>query len=109
MRQHEDGRVIGRLVAPPSLPAAVRSRAADGAEHVSSKDPGADPGKASLRHGIVDAGLSAVLSVHPPPCARLEEPLHELGAADAERILKILVRPGAVAVDGYRKALHAEF
>jgi hypothetical protein len=35
--------------------------------------------------------------------------LHQLGATDAERILKVLARPGTVAVDGYPEALDAEF
>src|SRR5438105_15720800 len=45
MRQHEDGRVIRRLVAPPALPAVVRPRASDRTEHVAPKNPGADSGK----------------------------------------------------------------
>ena len=51
----------------------------------------------------------SALAVHLPPDARVEEPLHQLGTADAERILEILVRPGAVAVDGHPKALNAKF
>src|ERR1700730_8011676 len=38
MGQHENGRVIRRLVAPPALPAVIRPRASDGTEHVSSGD-----------------------------------------------------------------------
>src|SRR5882762_3493346 len=67
MRQHEDGRVIRRLVAPPALPAVVRPRASDGAEHVAPKNPGTDSGKALLRNSIVDPHLSIVMAVHPPP------------------------------------------
>src|SRR5581483_12318009 len=48
MRQHEDGRVIRRLVAPPALPAFVRPRASDRTEHVAPKNPGTDSGKALL-------------------------------------------------------------
>ncbi len=58
---------------------------------------------------VVDARLSAFLAVHLPPEARVEEPFHQLGAAHAERILQILVRPGAVAVDGDGETLDAEF
>src|SRR5690242_20086161 len=39
MRQHEDGRVIRRHVAPPALPAVVRPRAPDRTEHVAPKYP----------------------------------------------------------------------
>src|ERR1700691_3530926 len=49
-RQHENGSVIGRLVAPPPLPTLVRPRASKRTEHIASKNPGADPGKALFRH-----------------------------------------------------------
>src|SRR5438034_7405658 len=99
MRQHEHGRVIRRLVAPPALPAVVRPRAAHWNEHVAPKNPGTDSGKALLSNSVVDSRLSIVMAVHLPPHARVEEPLHQLGAPDAQRILEILVRPGTVAVD----------
>ena len=65
MGQHEDGRVIRRLVAPPALPAVVRPRAADRAEHVPAENPRADSGEA-LRRDVV------VVPVSPPsfPCIR---------------------------------------
>src|SRR5260370_36274216 len=109
MCQHEDGRVIRRLVAPPALPAVVRPRASDRTEHVAPKNPGADSGKALLRNSVIDPRLSIVIAVHLPPYTCVEEPLHQLRAPDAERILEILVRPGTVAVDGNREALDAEF
>src|SRR5213593_2843295 len=109
MRQHEDGRVIRRLVAPPALPAVVRPLASDRTEHVAPKNPGTDSRKALLRNSVIDPRLSVVIAVHPPPYACVEEPLHQLRAPDAERILEILVRPGTVAVDGNREALDAEF
>src|SRR6266446_7648212 len=109
MRQHEDGRVIRRLVAPPALPAVVRPRASDRTEHVAPKNPGADSGKALLRHSVIDSRLPIVMAVHPPPYSCVEEPLHQLRAPDAERILEILVRPSPVAVDGNCEALDAEF
>src|SRR5437773_10540997 len=99
MRQHEDRRVIRRLLAPPALPALVRPRAPDWTEHVAPENPGTDSGKALLGNSVVDSRLSIGMAVHLPPHARVEEPLHQLGAPDAERILEILVRPSAVAVD----------
>src|SRR6266480_8146559 len=108
MRQHEDGRVIRRLVAPPALPAVVRPRASDRTEHVAPKNPGTDSGKALLGNSIIDARLSIVMAVHPAPYAAREEPLHQFRASDAQRILEILVRPSAVTVDGNREALDTE-
>src|SRR5213594_4728889 len=93
MRQHEDGRVIRRLLAPPALPAAVRPRTPDRTEHVAPENPGTDSGKALLTNSVVDSRLATVKALHLSPHARGEEPLHQLGAPDAERILEILVRP----------------
>ena len=109
MGQYEYRRVIRRLVAPPALPAVIRPRAPDGPEHVAAENPRADTGEAVLRHSLSIPVSPSVLSVHPAPHARGEEPLHQLGAVDAERVLEILIRPGAVAVDGDREALDAEF
>src|SRR5438309_4692841 len=39
----------------------------------------------------------------------MEEPVEQFGTADAERILKILTRPGAVAVDREREGMNEEF
>src|SRR2546429_3274349 len=109
MREHEDGRVVWRLVAPPALPAFVRPRAPDGTEHVAPENPCPDSGEAVLGDPVVDPRLSAVKALHLPPYARGEEPFHQLGAPDAERILETLVRPGPVSVDGDREALDAQF
>src|SRR5438876_8383026 len=89
MCQHEHRRVIRRLVAPPALPAVVRPRASDRTEHVAPKNPGTDSGKALLRNSVIDSRLSIVIVVHPPPHARVEEPLHQLSAHDAERMFEI--------------------
>src|SRR2546430_10187319 len=98
MRQHEDGRVIRRLVAPPALPAVVRPRASDGTEHVAPKNPGTDSAKPLLRNSVVDSRLSIVMPVHPPPYTRVEEPLHQSRAPRTERILEVLVRATAVPI-----------
>ena len=109
MGQHEDGRVIRRLVAPPALPAVVRPGTANGAEHVAPENPGPDSREALLRHLVVDTGLAVPLPVHLPEHARGEEPLHQLGSVDAERMLEVLSRPGPVPVDRDPEALHADF
>src|SRR6266550_9426135 len=76
MRQHEDGRVIRRLVAPPALPAVVRPRASDRTEHVAPKNPGADAGKTLLCDPVIDSRFAVVMAVHRPPYAEGAEPLH---------------------------------
>src|SRR6516162_3027090 len=64
MRQHEHRRVVRGLVAPPAFPAFVRPRTANRTEHIASEDPGADAGKALLRHFVVDARLPLAGAVH---------------------------------------------
>src|ERR1700676_3443551 len=64
MRQHEDGSVIRRLVAPPTPPAVVRPRASDRTEHVAPKNPGANSGKALLRDPVIHSRFAVVMAVH---------------------------------------------
>ena len=99
MSQHEDRRVIRRLVTPPAFPAVIRPRASDGAEHVPAENPGADPGEALRRDIVIDAGFSIWMTVHSLPRTRVEEPAKQFRPADAERIVKVLARSGAVPVD----------
>jgi hypothetical protein len=104
----EDGRVVRRLIAPPTLPRIVRPRTSDGTEHISTQDPGTDPSDALLRDTIVHSRFATLLLVHSLPDARAEEPFHQLGAPNPKRTLKILVRPGTEAVDGNREAFDDE-
>src|SRR5262249_48889769 len=79
------------------------------AEHVASQDPGTDAREALLGHRVVDSGLTARLSLHLSPHARVEEPLHQLGPAHAEGILQILTRSRTVTIDGDGKTSDTEF
>src|SRR5262249_7831474 len=105
MRQHEDRGVIGRLVAPPALPSFVRPRPAYRTKHLGPENPGTDSRETLLRDAVVDASFSIVVAVHLPPYAAVEEPFHQLGAPDAQRVLQVLIRPGAIAIDGNGEAL----
>src|SRR5512137_461244 len=98
MREHENRHMIRRLVTPPSLPALVRPGPAHRTEHVAPDNPGADPGKARLRHIVVNAGLTIALAVHLLPPARVKKPFHQAGPIYAERVLQILIRPGAITI-----------
>src|SRR5258706_6377826 len=108
VREHERGHMIRRLLAPPALPALVGPRAADGTEHVPAQDPGAEPAHALLGDPVVHAGLAALEVMHRAPVARGEVPLEQLGAADPEWIVDVLIQPGAVAVQRDRKARDTE-
>src|SRR5271155_3553791 len=65
MREHEDGRVIRRVVAPPTLPAVVRPRASHRTEHVAPKNPSTDSCKPLLGHCVIDSRLPVVIAMHP--------------------------------------------
>ena len=98
--QHECRNVIGRLIAPPALPVFVGPGAAHRAEHIAPQNPGADVVEGALGHPVVDAGFTAMAApMHPLKDLGGEEPFHECSAADAQRVLQILARPGGVTVE----------
>jgi hypothetical protein len=98
--EHEDRHVVGRLVAPPTAPVFVGPRAAHRAEHVATKDPSTDVLESLGRHIVIHTGFAFAGSIHPLEGLRVEEPIEKLGAADAERMLKVLPWSRTEAVDG---------
>lgn len=66
MGQDEDRNVVRRIVAPPAFPACVRPCAANRAEHVSAKNPGAHIPKTTGGELIVHSGRAAVLAEQGP-------------------------------------------
>ncbi len=99
MGQDEDGSVIRRLRSPPPFPAVIGPGSADGTEHVAAEDPGTDSVQTLRRDFIVDPRFAAFVAMHPLPGPGMEKPLHQAGPADAERMLQILMRSGAVAIE----------
>ena len=55
-------------------------------------------GKPCTRNSVIDSSLAILMTVHLPPCPRVEKPVHQFRAVDAQRILQILIRPRTVAV-----------
>src|SRR6185295_12052323 len=55
VREHENGDVIGRGLAPPSLPSVIRPGAARRRKHVAAHDPGAEVLEAARGEVVVDA------------------------------------------------------
>src|SRR5262245_13002025 len=108
VREHEDGNVIGRVVAPPAFPGLVRPGPTDGPEHVSPQDPGADIGHAACRKIVVGTGRSIPLAEHGLKRAGRDKPSMQRLAAHAQRVLEALLGACTVAVERYRKALHAQ-
>src|SRR3954452_11925807 len=95
--------------APPAFPLEVRPRSAHRSEHVAAHDPGAEILERACREIIVDADRPAVS----PQDVLLEgagwqEPLVQLFAAAAERLVTALVGAGAEAVGRHGKSVHAK-
>src|SRR5258705_1831831 len=109
VRQHEGRRMIGRVVAPPALPAPVRPGTADRPEHIAAEDEGAEPIHRTVCIGLINTVRAAVLTDHGPEHARAEYPLVQLPPTLAEGIFKTLLRPRSESVERDRKACDAHF
>src|SRR5262249_28053328 len=99
MGEHEDRRVIGRVLTPPAAPALVGPGSAHGAEHVAAEDVGTEVLEAAQREVVIDPGFPALQALHLPPDPGGEEPRHQLRTADAKGVLETLVGTGTEAVD----------
>src|SRR3981081_382062 len=111
MSKNKRRHMIWRLLAPPSFPRFIRPRTTHRSEHVPPQNPSADVLHGSLCPLVIDASRTAFLAVHLLPRARGEEPLEQLRAANAERIVETLVRPGGVldADSVHAGALHRQW
>src|SRR5258706_7631037 len=109
MREHEHRRVIRRLISPPAFPTLVRPWSAHRTKHIPSENIGADILETARGDIVVDAILAVFATVHTLPGASREEPVKHLKPANAERILEILIRPGAVPINGDGETVNAKF
>ena len=106
--ENENGRVIRWVVAPPSLPRIVGPGSSDRPEHVPAHDPGSDIGESARREAVIDAARAAIVAEHAAKGTGGEGPLVQCRAADAERVLEVLIGASAVAVERYAKTLDAK-
>src|SRR5580700_3298934 len=98
----------GRIFSPPARPLAPCPRAADRAEHVPTHDGGTDTRCTLREEGVVEPLTSAFSADHLTAASGSEDPFMELGSPDPERIVEILVGPGAVAVERDRVVAHEQ-
>src|SRR5262245_29079653 len=99
MGEHKNCGVIWRIFAPPAFPAFIRPGAANRPEHVSPENPRSEVVKAKFRHLIVDTCLAIGLRAHPAKYLSEEEPFHQLGTIDAQRVLQTLIWSCAVSIN----------
>ena len=87
----------------------VRPGSADRAEHVATQDPRSDVVEPTRRELVVDAGRAAVSSKHLPKRAGGEGPFVQGCAANAKRVVEVLVGASTKTVEGYGEVVNAEF
>lgn len=108
MGQDEDWSMIRRIVSPPAFPVSVRPFPTKGAEHVPPQNPGSDILKATGGEIIVNPGRAAVLAKQGLlKGASRDQPLVQFRAANAERMVEVLIRTGCVAVEREGEAINA--
>src|SRR5688572_33488924 len=107
--QDEDRHMVRWIGSPPALPLVVRPGSAHRPEHVAAQDPGAEILERACREIVVDAGRPTVSPQDVPlEGTGWKEPLVQLFAAAAQRLVLPLVGAGAEAVGRYGKGVHAK-
>src|SRR6185312_3021160 len=102
--EDEGRRVVRGIVAPPALPVGPAPIVAGRPEHIAAEDEGAE----AFRRGAGEAIVRpAVLADHRSKGPGRVEPIVQLPAPFAERMLQALVRAGAKAVDRHCKTRYA--
>src|ERR1700674_3369780 len=96
--QHENRRVVGRILAPPAAPCLIPWAVA-AAKHLAAHDVGADIREEVTDHVRIDAMRAAGLPMLLPPAGGFEYPLVQTQTIFADRVLEALVRPGDEAVE----------
>ncbi len=93
IREHEDSRVIRRIVAPPALPSIIRPRSADRSEHVAAHDPCSKVGKTPRHKIVINTAFANVIPFQMLKGASVNDPVVESQTADAEGIVDVLLGP----------------
>src|SRR5579864_648150 len=110
MSEHENLRMVNRVVTPPSAPALIRPGTAHRPEHIAAHNPGAHIAEASRGKVVVDPGLAVFVSEQMRlKCASRERPSMKGRPADSKRVFQALIRASAKAVDRNGEAFYAEF
>jgi hypothetical protein len=107
--EHEDGSVKRRVVAPPAFPEVVGPASADWPEHIAADDPSSQVTEAARGEVVVGASCAAFGSMLLPQRPSCDHPFVQRSAANAKRVVEILIGTGAKAVEGNREVADAEF
>ena len=96
MREHENGRMVRRIVAPPPFPRIVLPRTPNRPKHIAAQNPCAYIFERLNGKIVIDAFGPAALTEYLLEYLRSSKPRVELGSANPEGIVQIL--PGASAI-----------
>src|SRR4051794_41882626 len=97
--QNEDRHMVRWIGAPPALPLLARPGSAHRSEHVAAHDPGAEILERACREVVVAAGRPAISAQDIAlEGAGWKEPLVQVFAAAAKRLVTALVGAGAEAI-----------
>ena len=109
--EHENLRMINRVLTPPSSPTLIRPGTSHGPKHISPHYPGPDIVKAASSKVVVNpADLSAFTTEHLLlKRASRERPSVKGRSANSQRVLQALIRTGTKAVNRNGVALYSEF
>src|SRR5579863_6966092 len=109
VRKNEDGSVIRRVAAPPTLPRVVRPWSANRPEHVPAENPGSDIHEPAGCEIIINARRATLISNHPLKRPRRYEPLVQGPASHTERICQVLIGASAVAIQRNGEVANPKF
>jgi hypothetical protein len=108
--EHENWRMVNRVLTPPSSPALIRPGTAYWPEHISAHNPGTNIVEAARGKVVVDPSLAVFASEQMRlKRASSERPSMKGFSADAKRVLQALIRACAKAVNRNGEAFHTEF
>jgi hypothetical protein len=108
--EHENLRMIYRVITPPTPPALIKLGTAHWPEHISAHNPSTNIVEAPRGKVVVDPGLSVFASkVLRLKRASSERPSMKGSSANTKRVLQALVRTCAKAVNRNGEAFHTEF
>jgi len=108
--EHENLRMVNRVLTPPSSPALIRPGTAHWPKHISAHNPGTNIVEAARGKVVVNPGLSVFASEQLRlKRASSERPFVKGSSADSKRVLQALIRACAKAVNRNGVAFYAEF
>ena len=108
--EHKNLPMVNRVLPPPSSPALIRPGTAHWPEHISAHNPGANIMEAARGKVVVNPGLSVIASKQLRlKRASSERPSMKGSSADTKRVLQVLIRACAEAINRNGEAFYPEF